>query len=89
MECYICAWLIMQYAMKAYGEWMYRSKFSTSRHQLEVSDQLYSPGERVPGTHSIRSWVETRVGLGDKEKWKFFTLPGLELRAVGNSARSQ
>jgi hypothetical protein len=36
--------------------------------------------ERAPGTHFIGGWVEPRAGLEDKEKWKFFTLPELELQ---------
>jgi hypothetical protein len=39
----------------------------------------FSPGERAPGAHFIGSWVDPRAGLDDMEKWKFFTLPGLEL----------
>jgi hypothetical protein len=33
--------------------------------------------------------VDPRAGLGDLEKRKFFTLPGLELRPLGRPARSQ
>jgi hypothetical protein len=48
-----------------------------------VSVQLHapaaSPRERAPGTHFVEGWVDPRVGLDDMEKWKFFTLPGLEL----------
>jgi hypothetical protein len=33
----------------------------------------------TPGTHFIVGWVDPRAGLDDMEKWKFFTLPGLEL----------
>jgi hypothetical protein len=43
------------------------------------------PGRFTPGTH----WVDSRVGLDDVEKRKFFTLPGLELRLRGRAARSQ
>jgi hypothetical protein len=39
-----------------------------------VSSQLHAPAalprERAPGIHFIEGWVE---------RWKFFTLPGLEL----------
>jgi hypothetical protein len=41
-----------------------------------VSGQLHAP---APGTHFIGGWVDPRAGLDDMEKWKFFTLPGLEL----------
>jgi hypothetical protein len=37
------------------------------------------PRERAPGTHFIVGWVDPRAGLDDMEKWKFLTLPGLEL----------
>jgi hypothetical protein len=33
----------------------------------------------TPGTHWIGSWVDPRAGLDDMEKWKIFTLKGLEL----------
>jgi hypothetical protein len=39
----------------------------------------FTPGERTPGTHWIGGWVDPRAGLDDMEKWKFFTLPVLEL----------
>jgi hypothetical protein len=39
----------------------------------------FTPGERVPGTHWIGGCVGPRAGLGDVEKRKFLTLPGLEL----------
>jgi hypothetical protein len=32
----------------------------------------------TPGTHFIGGWVDPRAGLDDMEKWKFFTLLGLE-----------
>jgi hypothetical protein len=37
------------------------------------------PRERAPDTHFIGGWVDPRAGLDDTEKWKFFTLPGLEI----------
>jgi hypothetical protein len=42
----------------------------------------FTPGERVSGTHWIGGWVRPRAGLGGKEKLKFFTLPGLEIRPL-------
>jgi hypothetical protein len=42
-----------------------------------------TPGERAPGTHWIGGWVGIRDCLDDKEKWKFFTLPGLQLGPLG------
>jgi hypothetical protein len=49
----------------------------------------FAPVERAPGTHWIGCWGDPRVGLDDAEKRKFLTLPGLELRPLGRSARSQ
>jgi hypothetical protein len=34
------------------------------------------------GTHWIGGWLESRTGLDDMEKWKFLTLPVLELRPI-------
>jgi hypothetical protein len=48
----------------------------------------FTPGERAPSTHWIGGWVDLRVGLDDLEKTKFLTLPGLELRPLGRTARS-
>jgi hypothetical protein len=50
---------------------------------MEVSGQLHAPAAlppgKSPGTHFIGGWVEPREGLENMEKWKFLTLPGLEL----------
>jgi hypothetical protein len=59
-----------------------------------VSGQLhapsrFTPGEIATGTHWIGGWVGSRTGLNDVEKRKLLTLPGLELRPFGRSARSQ
>jgi hypothetical protein len=60
---------------------------------LEVSGQLHAPAalprERAPGTHFIGGWVDPRAGLDDMEKWKFLTLPELELPPPGLPARIQ
>jgi hypothetical protein len=37
------------------------------------------PCRFTPGTHFIGGLVDPRAGLDDMEKWKFLTLPGLEL----------
>jgi hypothetical protein len=50
---------------------------------------LFTPGERAPGTHWIRDWVDPRAGLDDLEKRKFLTIPGLELWPLSRPARSQ
>jgi hypothetical protein len=47
------------------------------------------PDRFTPGTNCIADWVDPRAGLDALEKEKFFTLPGLELRSLGLSARSQ
>jgi hypothetical protein len=57
------------------GKWMYRSMFSSPRHSLEVSGQLYGSGryiprERVLGTHLVGGWVGPRGGL-DATKFYF------------------
>jgi hypothetical protein len=39
----------------------------------------FPPGERVPGTHSLGSWVSPIAGLDDVERIKLLTVPGLEL----------
>jgi hypothetical protein len=48
-----------------------------------VSGQLHAPAalprERAPGTHFIGGSVDPRAGQDDMEKWKFLTMPGLEL----------
>jgi hypothetical protein len=48
----------------------------------------FTPGERAPGTHWIRGWVNPRAGLDDVEKRKFLTLPGLKLLFLGRPART-
>jgi hypothetical protein len=57
--------------------------------RLEVSGQLHAPTtlpprERAPGNHFIGGWVDPRAGLGDVEKKKFLTIPGLELRPLAS-----
>jgi hypothetical protein len=42
-------------------------------------------GEKAPGTHWIRGWVDLRPGLNKVEKRKFLILPGLELRPLGRT----
>jgi hypothetical protein len=58
-----------------------------------VSDQLHAPATLPPGKSPryplYRRLLNPRAGLNDMEKWKFFTLPGLELRSLGRPARSQ
>jgi hypothetical protein len=49
----------------------------------------FTSGERTRGSHLIRGRVGLRGGLNAVEKWKFLTLPLLELRPLGRPARSQ
>jgi hypothetical protein len=49
----------------------------------------FTPGERAPGTHWIRGWVDPKAGLDNLEKRKFLTLSGLQLQPLGRPARSQ
>jgi hypothetical protein len=49
---------------------------------------LYPRGKN-PDTYCIGGWAGPRAGLNDMEKWKFLTLPGLELRPLGRPASSQ
>jgi hypothetical protein len=41
------------------------------------------------GTHWIGGSVDPRTGLDHTEKWKFLTIPGVELRPFGRPARIQ
>jgi hypothetical protein len=73
---------------------MYRSTFSCPWHWLEVSGQLHAPaalppGKEPPGTHWIGGWLCPRTGLDEVEVRKILPLPGLELRPLSRSARSQ
>jgi hypothetical protein len=45
-----------------------------------------TPGERAPGTHLIRRWVNPSANRDDMEGWEFLTLSGLELRPLGRPA---
>jgi hypothetical protein len=47
-----------------------------------------TPEKKAHGIIWTGGWVGPRGSLDDK-KWKFFTLPGLELRPFGRSAQSQ
>jgi hypothetical protein len=49
----------------------------------------FTPGKRAHVTHWIEGWVGPKAGLGDVEKRKFLTLPGLEIWPLGRPARSQ
>jgi hypothetical protein len=41
------------------------------------------------GTHWMGGWVGPRTGLNDMERKKYLPLPGLELRPLVLTARSQ
>jgi hypothetical protein len=67
-----------------------KQKFTS--HIVEWSASLpgrSSPGERALGTHWVGGLVDPTAGLGDVEKRKFLSLPGLELRPLGRPARGQ
>jgi hypothetical protein len=61
------------------------------QYQLEVGGHLHRmtvlSTKKEPAYPLGR--VGPRGGLEALEKWKFFTLPGLELRPLGRSPRSQ
>jgi hypothetical protein len=40
----------------------------------------------TPSTHWIGAWVDPGAGMDDVEKWKFLTLPGLELQPPWSSS---
>jgi hypothetical protein len=42
----------------------------------------FTPGEKIPGTHSIGGRVGPRTGLDDVQRRKILPLPGLELRPL-------
>jgi hypothetical protein len=45
-----------------------------------------TPGDVAPGTHWVRGWVDPSAGLGDVDKRKYLTTPGLELRLPQSSS---
>jgi hypothetical protein len=45
--------------------------------------------ERAPGTHWIGGWVGPRADVDDMNKWKFLTLPRLELWPLGRPTLRQ
>jgi hypothetical protein len=50
---------------------------------------VVSPGKEPPRIHWIGGWVGPRADLDCVEKRIFWNLPGLELRPLRHSARSQ
>jgi hypothetical protein len=66
-------------------ECMYRSAFSWPRHYLECSASRscrFTPLKRIHGVHCIGGWVDLRTGVDGIDKWRLFTLSGLELRSL-------
>jgi hypothetical protein len=87
-------YLVKHYAMKVYGEWMYRSTFSAfaalAAGEWSTScPSRFTTGERATGTHSTGGWVDPRASLDDLKKRKFLTLLGLELRPLSRPAHNQ
>jgi hypothetical protein len=74
--------------MKAYGGVDVYTFFLTSA-LVGGERSALRPGQFTSGTHWIGGWVDPRAGLDDVEKRKFLILPGLELRPLGRSARTQ
>jgi hypothetical protein len=66
-----------------------KKKVKLSLCLTSFTPRSLNPQERAPGTHCIGGWVNPRAGLEDMEKWKFLTLPGLEVRPLGHPAGSQ
>jgi hypothetical protein len=86
--------IIKHYAMKAYGgvDVYVHIFLNSALAGDEWSASLpgrFTPGKTAPITQWIGVWVGPRARLGDLEKRKFLTLPGLELRPLGGPARSQ
>jgi hypothetical protein len=80
--------------MKTYGEMDAQTHVSLTLASVEGEWSAsrpcrFTPGEKVPGTHWIRGWVDPRAGLDDMEMWKFLTLPKQELRSLCRPTRSQ
>jgi hypothetical protein len=79
--------------MKAYGRVSYRSTIldlGTNEGEWSASRPCrFTLGERAPGTHWIGDCVDPRAGLDDMGNRNVLPPPGLELRPLGRSARSQ
>jgi hypothetical protein len=75
--------------MKAYGGVDVEIHVSLTSALVEDESSASRSGRVTPRTHWIGDWVGLRAGLGDVEKRKFLTLPGLELRPLRRPARSQ
>jgi hypothetical protein len=55
--------------MKAYGGVdVYTHIFLTSAFAGSEWSALFTPRERLPGTHWIGGWVDSRAGLDDLKK---------------------
>jgi hypothetical protein len=68
--------------MKAYGR-MHVQIHIFLTAALDGGERSAScPGRFTQGNHWIGGWVGPRTGLDDVEYWKFFNLPGLELRPL-------
>jgi hypothetical protein len=86
--------LTKHYTMKTYGgsgciDPRFLDLSTSWRRVVSFTFRPLYPQERAPSTHWIGGWVGPRAGLDDMEKGKFLTLPGVELKSLGGSARSQ
>jgi hypothetical protein len=81
--------------MKAYGGVDVQIHIFLTSVLVEVSGQLHAPAALTPPRgKSVRYPLDSRLGgptagLDDMEKKKILPPPGLELRPLGRSARSQ
>jgi hypothetical protein len=71
------------YAMKAYGvvdvyKQIFLSKALLGGEWSASRPSHFISGERATGITWIGSWVDTRAGLDDVEKWRILPPPGLE-----------
>jgi hypothetical protein len=66
--------------MKAYGGVDVQIHIFLTSALVEGEWSASRSGRFTPRTHWIGGWVDPRAGLD--VKWKFLTLPGLELRPL-------
>jgi hypothetical protein len=80
--------------MKTYGEmeayiYIFLSSAPVGGEWVVLRPGPFTPEERAAGAHCIGGCVDSRAGLYNVEKRKFFTLPGLEVRPLSHPVHSQ